>query len=88
MLLMDNFKTHSILEFKISSKKIIQRRFFFMKENKTLIFKIVRVIIFFAVGIFSGTMLHMESQYLNWIIFYSIFLISGIVGLFIELYKK
>jgi len=58
-----------------------------MKANKTLIFKIARVIIFLAVGIFSGIML-MESHYLNSTMFYSIFLIAGLVGLFLEIYKK
>ena len=59
-----------------------------MKENKALIIKIVRVVVFIGLIIFSGIMLLDESRYLNWIMFYSISLITGLVGMFFEMYKK
>jgi len=58
-----------------------------MKANKTLIFKIVRVIIFIAIIIVSSIMI-LQTLYASEITLYSIFLISGLVGMFFELYKK
>lgn len=58
-----------------------------MKENKTLIFKIVRIVIFIAFLIGPSIML-LRYNYLNSIVFYSICIITGLVGMFLEIYKK
>lgn len=58
-----------------------------MKAKKSLIFKFVRVFIFIAIIIGSSIMVH-DANYTSWIILYSIFLISGLIGIFLEIYKK
>lgn len=58
-----------------------------MKTNKSLIFKYIRIFIYTAIIVVSSVLVH-DSSYTSWIILYSIFLISGIVGVFLEIYKK
>jgi hypothetical protein len=58
-----------------------------MKANKTLIFKVVRILIYIAL-IIGPSIVLLQSKYISSIVFFSISLMTGIVGIFIEVYKK
>jgi len=58
-----------------------------MKVNKAYVFKIAKIVVFIVLVIFASYKV-LNAVYNTELTFFSILLITGIIGLFFEMYRK